>query len=136
MNEHTLATSDLYYQESSAFSDAPTATRVSSTTQVYRARESSAAVTSLQAGELMVYAMRVDGGLIKIGCTKNLARRRSQLDGELLGFMFGDFDDEASIHASLAEHVHHGREWYFPTDAVLSAVNGMRETFNLEPLAA
>ena len=84
----------------------------------------------------VVYAMRVEGDLIKIGFSAHLAQRRYALKGEMLGFMFGTLDDEQTIHASLTAHLHHGREWYYPTPGVLAVVNEMRQRVGLAPIAA
>ena len=93
-----------------------------------------AALHALQQGRTMLYAMRLRDGLIKIGITADVAQRRMQLRGEILGFTFGDLADELAIHHALAAHVHHGREWYNPTPEVMAVVNGMRENFGLDPL--
>ena len=93
-------------------------------------------IASLQGGRPMLYAMRVKGGLIKIGCSRNIGERRRNLTGELLAMAPGDFADELAIHQSLAGHAHHGREYYNPTPEVLAVVNELREYFKLDPLAA
>lgn len=113
--------------------------RASGTQQLDRpalapARERNAALTMLFGGKTVIYAMRVPGNLVKIGCTSQIVHRRIELRGEILGLREGDFDEESELHKSLREHVHHGREWYHPTAAVLSVVNEMREPFGLEPL--
>lgn len=82
----------------------------------------------------VVYAMRLRGDVIKIGHSGRLGRRRIQLQGTMLAFRFGTRDDEQAIHALLAEHRHHGREYYHPTPEVLAVVNEMREALALEPV--
>ena len=94
------------------------------------------ALDALQHGESMLYAMRVDDGLIKIGCSRDIAKRRQWLVGEILALKPGDFDDEREIHRSLTAHVHHGREWYNPTPEVLAVVNELRRYFKLQPIDA
>lgn len=94
------------------------------------------ALTAMCTGIHMVYAIRTTDGLVKIGCTSNLASRARQIPGEIIAFRPGDFDDEAVIHATLAAHRARGREYYHPTTAVLAVVNDLREHFNLPPLAA
>lgn len=94
------------------------------------------ALLALQQGRPMVYAARVEDGLIKIGCSIDIYRRMIQLRGELLGFMFGDLDDERMIHETLAADLNHGREWFNPTPAVMAVVNDLRAGLGLEPLAA
>lgn len=94
------------------------------------------ALGALQSGQPMIYAASVAGGLIKIGCTIDVYRRMCQIHGDILGFRFGDRDEEQEIHRSLVAHVHHGREWYYPTPEVIGFVNELREPFGLELLAA
>ena len=91
---------------------------------------------AFQNGEPMIYAMRLADGVVKIGCTTDLAHRRSQLDGDLLAFRFGAFEEEAAIHRALAKDVVRGREYYTLTDAVLAFVNELRDDLGLEPIAA
>lgn len=85
----------------------------------------------------VVYAVRC-GDIVKIGHTTDLAARCWGLRAtEVLGFVIGGtYDDEQQLHARLIEHVHHGREWYYPTPGVLAVVNEMRERLGLEPVAA
>lgn len=84
----------------------------------------------------VVYAMRV-GDLIKIGHTGNLAQRLTQLGAtEVLAFAPGTYADEQALHQRLTGHVHHGREWYYPTPGVLTVVNEMRGRLGLDPIAA
>ena len=86
--------------------------------------------------ETVIYAIQLADGVIKIGCTSDLATRRISYgaDSVILAFLPGDFADEKAIHKSLAEHTARGREWYKPVPAVLDVVNEMRDHFHLEPL--
>jgi hypothetical protein len=86
----------------------------------------------------VLYAVRLPGGTIKIGCTSNFASRLSSYgpDSEVLGFRAGDRADEQAIHKSLKAHLRHGREWYHPTSEVFAVVNDMRDDFGLPHLAA
>jgi hypothetical protein len=90
----------------------------------------------------VVYAARLADGVIKIGCTENFGDRLRYLkayDGqavELIGFKFGSREDEREIHDSLREHLHHGREYYHATPAVMAVVNEMREQLGMQPIAA
>lgn len=99
-------------------------------------RDRNAALRALQGCESVVYAMRVDGGIIKIGWTTQLVTRRENLVGQILGFRPGDYDDEQAIHASLIEHRARGREFYHPTPEVMAVVNDIRGHFNLPAIAA
>jgi hypothetical protein len=84
----------------------------------------------------VVYAVRVRD-LIKIGHTTDLAARTNALQAsEVLALIPGTYEDEQQLHRRLAEHVHHGREWYYPTPGVLAVVNEMREQLGQDPLAA
>lgn len=91
---------------------------------------------ALHAGERMIYAMRLPDGVIKIGCCSNLANRRSQLHGQILGFRPGDFDDERVIHADLKPHRARGREYYHATTEVMAVANELRDEFGLPHIAA
>jgi len=91
---------------------------------------------AVQGGELVIYAAWVPGGLVKIGCTSDLYQRLNQLRGELIGFRFGGFAEEADVHRSLKPHVAEGREWYHPTPAVIAFANELREGLGMEPIAA
>jgi hypothetical protein len=91
-----------------------------------------AAVNALTHGQQVLYAIRCPDGAIKIGCTKRLAIRSYQLHGQILGFTFGDFPDEAAIHDRLRPHLAHGQEYYHPTPAVMAVVNDMRDTFGMD----
>lgn len=84
----------------------------------------------------VVYAARV-GDVVKIGHTTDLASRLRAIGAdELLAFTPGSYADEQALHRRLVDHVHHGREWYFPTPGVLAVVNELRSSIGLEPLAA
>lgn len=90
----------------------------------------------MQGADHLLYAIRMGDGTIKIGCTSDLARRRKQLSGEVVAFVTGSFDDEAALHSCLPDADRaHGREYYWPSPAVLSVVNQWREAFGLEPVA-
>lgn len=84
----------------------------------------------------VVYAVRV-GEVVKIGHTADLAQRCWTLRAsEVLAFVPGTRADEQALHDRLAAHLHHGREWYYPTPGVVEVVNEMRERLGLQPLAA
>lgn len=83
----------------------------------------------------VVYAIRV-GEVIKIGHTNNLAARCNRLQAdEVLAFVPGTVADKKALHQRLSVDLHHAREWYYPTPAVLSVVNEMREQLGLGPVA-
>lgn len=86
----------------------------------------------------VVYAARLRDGLVKIGWSSNLHPRLARFGPgtTLLGFRPGTRADELALHKQLADHVHHGREWYNPTPAVWAVVNDMRSDLGLEPVAA
>lgn len=90
-----------------------------------------AALTAItQAGDV-VYALRLDDGVIKIGHTKRLGMRRAQLQGKVLAFKFGTYDDEQDVHSALQAHTAHGREYYHPTPEVIEVVNEWRAELDL-----
>lgn len=89
----------------------------------------------------VVYAIRLDDDIIKIGLTGNLMNRLSTVrcrakstTGELLAFIPGDESDEAVLHTQLRTHLAHGREYYRPTPEVMAVVNEMRRQLGLRPL--
>jgi hypothetical protein len=102
-------------------------------------REQNAALRAMQAGQTFVYAVRFPDGIIKIGCSTNLAQRFNQYrvdKGELLGFMPGDYALEQEIHQTLRDDRARGREWYHPTPGVIAIVNEMRDGFDMPHIAA
>ena len=112
MSKVTRVTTDGGYTSSGVFEN-----------PVGRSFAKSPSLRALQAGERVVYAMRLPDGVIKIGCCKDLANRSSMLHGQILGFRFGDFEDEKAIHATLVKHRARGREYYRPTPEVMAVVN-------------
>lgn len=91
----------------------------------------------------VVYALRLDGGVIKIGHTTDLAdrertvrRQSGSTTSELLAFMPGTYEQEQDIHARLREHVTHGDEYYHPHPEVVAEVNLLREHLGLPHIAA
>jgi hypothetical protein len=91
---------------------------------------------ALQGGRHVIYALRLPDDVIKIGCCADLAMRASQLHGQILGFRFGDFDEEREIHQQLRAHVARGREYYHPRPEVIAVVNELRDEFGLPHIAA
>jgi hypothetical protein len=88
---------------------------------------------ALKAVGPVLYALRLNDGVIKIGFTTNLARRIDEFDEqpEVLAIKAGTRDDETALHLSLASHVHHGHEWYNPTPVVMAVVNHWRTGLGL-----
>lgn len=82
----------------------------------------------------VVYAIRRRDGIIKVGWTSDIARRSKELGGEVLAFQFGTREDEKALHARLADHLAHGREYYYPTPFVVSVINEMRQRLRLPAL--
>ena len=92
------------------------------------------ALRALIGDRSVLYALRLDDGVIKIGCTKNLQMRRNHFgDAEIIGFAFGDFEDEKALHKALVPHRHHAHEYYNPAPEVMAVVNDWREPFGLPP---
>ncbi len=107
-------------------------------TTLERPEERLSAFTALAAFGASVYAVRLADGLVKIGWTENLGRRKQHFGAaaELLGFQPGSRETENALHHSLRASVAHGREYYHATPEVLAVVNDMRADFNLPPLTA
>jgi len=92
----------------------------------------------------VIYALRLDDGVIKIGFTTDLSdreitvRRQSGSEhSEVLAFrLMGTYEDEQDIHAGLISHRAYGWEYYHPTPEVLDVVNAMRADIGLPRLAA
>ena len=99
--------------------------------------EQTRAIKAITAGKHTIYAVQFPDGVIKIGCTGDLAARYNAYvadGGQIVGFRFGGFDDELALHKTLEPHRARAREWYHPTAEVLAVVNAMRESFNMPPL--
>jgi hypothetical protein len=83
-----------------------------------------------------VYFIQAEtGGPIKIGISRDVERRRAELQRQerqplrVLAFMEGTIKDEAAMHQRFATHRLHG-EWFSPAPEVLSciaALNGRKE---------
>lgn len=79
---------------------------------------------------LCVYFARTEDGLVKIGCTKDLYRRRHQLGfawTDLLAVTPGTFDDEQDLHARFAQHRVRAREYYRPAPEIMRHINEIRD---------
>lgn len=86
----------------------------------------------------VVYAVRQDDGIIKIGYTTNIYQRLGNVGGHhaLLALVPGTYEDEQKIHAALEPHRARRREYYHPTAEVIDVVNGMRATLRQDPITA
>lgn len=85
----------------------------------------------------VVYAVRTRDGLVKIGCTCDLARRAQQVGmgmKSILGWRQGTFADEAAIHARLDGLAARGKEFYPWCDEVERVVNEMRASLGIAPV--
>lgn len=136
MNERSDTVGDPYADHISPWTAREnTGRRPSVESQIPNATERHRALAALGS---VIYAVRV-GELIKIGFSTNYARRRYALGVEhddLLAIVPATQADETEIHRRLVDHRHHGREYYFPTPAVLREVDRLRALIGLEPLAA
>jgi len=133
----TEATSSAVYAGTNLWADEPTASRYTDRRIPRETYLRCHAVRALQNGRSMLYAFRLADGIIKIGCSRDVARRINAYPGaDILAFRFGDFEDEQALHRSLAASVARGREYYHPTPEVLAVVNEMRADFRLEALAS
>jgi hypothetical protein len=87
----------------------------------------------------VVYFIRCADGLIKIGWTRTIARRRTELTSgwaNLLAIKPGTFADEQALHHALRAHIAHGREYYHPTPEIMGLINEIRGTYGLSLIAA
>lgn len=92
-------------------------------------------------GELgeVIYVIRCDDGLIKIGWTRGLRERRRSIESDftaILAVRPGSYDDEQAIHARFRRHCARGREYYHPTPEILDFINEIRDQAGVPPLAA
>lgn len=135
MSDDTAYPLNPYHRQATIFADCETLTVVTPlySHERHGRRE---AMMALQGGRPMVYAARVAGGIIKIGCSVDIYTRMSQIKGEILAFKFGDYDDERAIHATLQADLHHGREWFNPSPEVMTVINDMRDGYGLPHVAA
>lgn len=90
----------------------------------------------------VVYALRLDDDIIKIGYTTDLVdrertvrRQGNSTTSELLAVMLGTYNDEQALHARLEPFRAHGIEYYHPTPEVLAVVNEMRASIGMTALA-
>lgn len=88
-------------------------------------------------GVELIYAIRCPAGLIKIGWTKDVYRRRRDLNmafDAILAVRPGTYEDEQALHDRLSPSVARGREYYHPTPDVVAYVNGLRSTLGVDPI--
>lgn len=89
-----------------------------------------------QANASLLYAMRTDDRLVKIGCSSNLAQRHYEFGFKFLAIQVGTFEDEAALHQRLRSQVARGQEFYHPTPEVLRIVNEMRASIGQKSLTS
>ena len=92
---------------------------------------------SLTALGQVVYAVRTKDGLVKIGCTADLARRARQVGSgmkSILAWQPGTFADEAAAHSRLKPSLARGRETYNPSAEVVAFVNELRSNLGVRPI--
>jgi hypothetical protein len=91
----------------------------------------------------VVYYVR-DGGLVKIGTTRDLANRMRKLRLPLtclLALEPGDIELERLRHAEFSavratrDEAPNAREWYIPAPELLDHINVLRRGMRLSPLA-
>lgn len=89
----------------------------------------------MRALDRVVYYVAIDG-LVKIGCTDDLARRLSHLGAErdhLLAVVPGDFAVEREHLARWAHLLVRGREWFSPGADLVKYVNDLRAAAGVRP---
>lgn len=85
----------------------------------------------------VVYFIRCDDGLIKIGYTTQIHVRRSVYGpgwDRVLAVMPGTLAHEKACHALYREHLAKGREYFHPHPDLLAHINEIREHLNVSPL--
>lgn len=96
------------------------------------------ALRALQgSADLLIYAVRTNDGLVKIGGSADIVNRLDHIKGgvsEILAIKPGTRHEERDIHRALSGHATDGREYYLPTPSVLKVVNAMRAPLGLEPV--
>lgn len=92
-------------------------------------------------GDPFIYAILTGAGLIKIGITGDLVKRKIGIEGktkQILAFRPGDLQDEQNIHASLKAYRAYDTtlrtEYYQPAPRVLEEVNWLRSYYALPPI--
>jgi hypothetical protein len=85
----------------------------------------------------VVYFLRMEDGIIKIGWTGQLGTRISQLGRtwtDILAILPGSLADEKAMHAEFAEHLAHHKEYFHPAPRLLAKVNLIRQGAGVEPI--
>lgn len=78
----------------------------------------------------VIYAIRTEDNLIKIGYTGSLReRRRNHGVGftDILAVRAGTYEEEQALHQRFLSHLARGKEYYHPNPEIMSFVNGIRE---------
>ena len=96
-------------------------------------RDRDEALRALNRRGPMIYAIRLEDGLIKIGCSTNVAARCKQLGGELVAIAFGGWNMEAWLHRTLRPYAARGREYYEPHPEVIRVVDELATTMEPHP---
>lgn len=119
----------LYVHPDSLWAQVATATRIDEAPSHH---DRFSAIAQMVGRSSVLYAIRTNEGLIKLGCTQNLAQRRRKIGGQILGFMPGGYAEEKQMHDQLAAYRARSREWYHPAPEVLAVVNIMRALAGVE----
>lgn len=85
----------------------------------------------------VVYFMRTEDSLIKIGFTRDLAQRKRHFGSgwdHILAVTPGTRDDEKTLLARFAEHLARGQEYFHPAPALVDHINTIRETLGVSPI--
>lgn len=85
----------------------------------------------------VVYFIRCDDGLIKVGHTVHLETRKRAFGSgweHILALMPGTRADERSWHERFASHLARGREYFHPHQDLLDAINEIRDRMGVQPI--
>jgi hypothetical protein len=85
----------------------------------------------------VVYFIRTNDGLIKIGHTVQLDKRRTRFGSgwqHILAVVPGTRQDEADMHSRFSAHLARGAEYFHPAPELIAHINEVRATLGVSPI--
>ena len=85
----------------------------------------------------VVYFIRTDDDLIKIGHTTDLAARKRHFGSgwqHILAIVPGSREDERDLHRRFAEHLARGREYFHAVPELLDHIDALRARLGVSPV--